>query len=163
MARSSSRNIDMLNGSIADKILAFALPLALTGMLQQLFNAADVAVVGQFAGKTAMAAVGSNTPVIGLLINAFIGVAIGANVVISRFTGEGNKAGIEKGVHTAFLFAILSGLTITIIGQSIASPLLHLLGVPAEVLPQSVLYLRRIKHNRICTLYFSKLIIIPNI
>ncbi len=80
--------MNMLSGSIADKLLTFALPLAATGMLQQLFNAADVAVVGRFAGKNAMAAVGSNSPVIGLLVNGFVGIALGANVVISKFTGE---------------------------------------------------------------------------
>ena len=81
----------MLEGSLADKILLFAIPLAITGILQQLFNAADVAVVGQFAGKDAMAAVGSNSPIIGLLVNLFVGIGLGANVVASNYTGQKNR------------------------------------------------------------------------
>ena len=81
--------IDMLNGSLGDKILMVALPLAATGILQQLFNAADIAVVGRFAGTTAMAAVGSNSPVIGLLVNLFTGISLGTNVVIARRIGAG--------------------------------------------------------------------------
>ena len=120
-------NMDMLNGSIADKLLTFALPLAATGMLQQLFNAADVAVVGRFAGKNAMAAVGSNSPVIGLLVNGFVGIALGANVVISKFTGERNENGVSKSVHTSVLFAVVSGLLITLLGELIAPPFLRLM------------------------------------
>ena len=97
----------MLEGSIADKVLLFAIPLAVTGILQQLFNAADVAVVGQFAGKDAMAAVGSNSPIIGLLVNLFIGIGMGANVVASNYTGQKNRRGISHCVHTAVLFALL--------------------------------------------------------
>ena len=84
----SKRSIDMLNGPLWNKILLFALPLAATSMLQQLFNATDVAVVGQFVGKHAMAAVGSNAPLISLTINLFVGISIGSNVVIAKFTGQ---------------------------------------------------------------------------
>lgn len=135
-------SMDMLNGSIADKLLTFALPLAATGMLQQLFNAADVAVVGRFAGKNAMAAVGSNSPVIGLLVNGFVGIALGANVVISKFTGEKNESGVSRSVHTSVLFAVVSGLLITLLGELIAPPFLRLLSVPDEVFDLAVLYLR---------------------
>lgn len=137
-----TENMDMLQGSLTDKILKFALPLAVTGILQQLFNAADVAVIGQYAGKNAMAAVGSNSPVIGLLVNAFVGIALGANVVISRFTGQKNGDGVRKAVHTSVVFAILSGLFLTMIGELIAPFLLHLLSVPDDVFPLSLLYLR---------------------
>lgn len=137
-----TENMDMLQGSLTDKILTFALPLAATGILQQLFNAADVAVVGQYAGKNAMAAVGSNSPVIGLLVNAFVGIALGANVVISRFTGQKNTDGVQKAVHTSVVFAVLSGFALMLFGEMIAPFLLRLLSVPDEIFPLSVLYLR---------------------
>lgn len=139
---SNTKNLDMIHGSIADKVLAFALPLAATGILQQLFNAADIAVIGQFVGKNAMAAVGSNSPVIGLLINAFVGIALGANVVISRFTGQADEEKVSKGVHTAIFFALISGIVLTVFGELIASPLLQLLSVPDEVFSMALLYLR---------------------
>ena len=91
----------MLHGPLAGKILRFALPLALTGVLQQLFNAVDVAVVGQFAGKNAMAAVGANTPIVGLIITFFIGISIGANIVIAMAIGHGSVRRIRNAVHTA--------------------------------------------------------------
>lgn len=132
----------MLNGSIADKLLTFAIPLAATGILQQLFNAADIAVIGQFVGKNAMAAVGSNAPIVGLMVNGFVGIALGANVVISNFTGQKNEEGISRSVHTAVLFAVLSGIVITILGELIAPWLLRILSVPDEIMPMSLLYLR---------------------
>lgn len=137
-----TENMDMLQGSLTDKILKFALPLAATGILQQLFNAADVAVIGQYAGKNAMAAVGSNSPVIGLLVNTFVGIALGANVVISRFTGQKNGDGVRKAVHTSVVFAVLSGIFLTALGELAAPYLLHLLSVPDDVFPLSLLYLR---------------------
>lgn len=137
-----TENMNMLQGSLTDKVLAFALPLAVTGILQQLFNAADVAVVGQYAGKNAMAAVGSNSPVIGLLVNAFVGIALGANVVISRFTGQKNRDGIHKAVHTSVVFAVAGGFALMILGELIAPFLLRMLSVPDKVFPLSLLYLR---------------------
>ncbi len=136
------QNIDMLHGSIGDKLLKFALPLAATGMLQQLFNAADVAVVGRFVGPNAMAAVGSNSAIIGLLVNGFVGISLGANVVISRFTGQGNKEGIAKSVHTSVVFSLIGGLAITLLGELIAPMLLNLMSVPDEVFPMALAYLR---------------------
>ena len=99
--KKTSRDMDMLNGSMGDKILLFALPLAVTGILQQLFNAADIAVVGRFVGKNAMAAVGSNSPIIALIISLFTGISIGANVVIAKFIGQNRKDGVKRAVHTA--------------------------------------------------------------
>ena len=128
------REIDMLHGTIGKKTLIFALPLAATGILQQLFNAADIAVIGQFCGKKAMAAVGSNSPVVGLMVTCFIGIALGANVVISRYTGMADKKNIRKGVHTSILMALILGISVTIIGESIAAPLLRLLSVPDEIM-----------------------------
>ena len=132
----------MLNGSITDKILIFALPLAVTGILQQLFNAADVAVVGRFVGKSAMAAVGSNTSLIALILNLFIGVSLGANVVIAMLTGQNDRAGISRAVHSAIVVAVLSGICATIIGEAVAVPVLKLMSVPEEVFDMAVLYLR---------------------
>ncbi len=137
-----TKNINMLEGSLWDKILIFALPLALTGILQQLFNAADVAVVGSFVSAEAMAAVGSNAPVIGLFVNLFIGVSVGANVVIARYTGQMDKEGIKKGVHTAVCLAIVFGIALALIGQFASEPMLRAMSVPDNVLPMAVLYLR---------------------
>ena len=136
------QTIDMVSGSMGDKIIRFALPLAATGMLQQLFNAADVAVVGRFVGKNAMAAVGSNSSIIGLLVNLFIGISLGANVVVSRYTGGRNKEGIRRAVHTAVLVAVLSGLAAALVGELMAAPVLHFMGVPEEVYTMALQYLR---------------------
>lgn len=135
-------DIDMLNGGICGKLLIFALPLALTGMLQQLFNAADVAVVGRFVGENAMAAVGSNSAIIGLLVNGFIGMALGANVVISNFTGQGDNESVSKCVHTSILFSLIGGVCVTLIGEKFAPGILELMSVPEEVFPMSLAYLR---------------------
>lgn len=140
--RARSSDIDMLHGPLWGKIMLFALPLAFTGMLQQLFNAADVAVVGQFCGNEAMAAVGSNAPIIGLMLNLFIGVSIGCNVVLSQMTGRGDQKGIHDAAHTAVLFALLSGFFILAAGEALTIPLLQLVGVPENVLPYSAIYLR---------------------
>ena len=136
------REIDILHGPIAGKVLRFALPLAATGILQQLFNAADVAVVGRFVGKNAMAAVGSNSSLIALLVNLFVGVSLGAGVVISTLTGQGDRERIHKAVHTSILVALISGVFVTIAGQFIAAPVLRLMGVPEDVFDMAVLYLR---------------------
>ena len=140
--RGGRRSIDMLHGPLAGKILLFALPLAITGILQQLFNTADVAIVGHYVGSDAMAAVGSNAPVIGLLVNLFVGISLGANVVISQMTGQGNRSGISRAVHTAILVALLSGCGIALLGQAVAGPMLRLMGVPESVFPLSLSYLR---------------------
>ncbi len=133
---------DLLSGSIWDKALKFALPLALTGMLQQLFNAADVAVLGRFVGANAMAAVGSNAPVIGLLVNFFVGISIGANVVIARFTGQRNSKLMSEAAHTAFMLALICGVAVAVLGSICAKPMVEMMGVPPEVAEYSMLYLR---------------------
>ncbi len=142
MQKMAGRNIDMVHGSIGDKVLLFAVPLASTGILQQMFNAADIAVIGQFCGKNAMAAVGSNSPLIGLMVTFFIGISLGANVVISRFTGQKNEEGVCGAVHTAILMAVLCGIFMTIFGELAAPPVLRLLSVPAEIMDMATLYLR---------------------
>ncbi len=136
------KKIDMTHGSLWDKILMIALPLAVSGILQQLFNAADVAVVGQFVGKEAMAAVGANAPVVNILITMFTGISLGANVVISRYTGRKDKENAENAAHTAILVAVISGFFILVLGQCIARITLEMMSVPSDCLDMAVLYLR---------------------
>lgn len=137
--------LDMLQGSIWDKIPRFALPVAATAILEQLFNASDVAVVGNFtgAGRTAaVAAVGANGPVIGLLVNLFIGIALGANVVIANAIGRKDRRTVQRAVHTSILVAVLGGGLMALLGELAADPLLRLLQVPEDVFPLALLYLR---------------------
>ena len=134
--------MDMVNGSLGDKIIKYALPLAVTGVLQQLFNAADLAVVGQFSGKEAMAAVGGNAPVIGLLVNLFVGISLGSNVIIARSIGQGDRETITKTVHTSVVMALLGGALLTILGEFFAPGVVNMLDVPGEVYPMAVKYLR---------------------
>lgn len=136
------KKIDILHGSIWDKVLAFALPLAATSVLQQLFNSADVVVVGQFSGSKALAAVGSTSPITSLFITIFVGLSIGANVVISRFLGAQNDKQVKKAVHTSLVLSVISGIIIALIGELIAKWLLVMMSTPAEVLDQALLFLR---------------------
>ena len=132
----------MLHGSLADKIVMFALPLAASSILQQLFNAADVAVVGRFAGNQALAAVGGNSSVINLLVNLFVGFSVGANVVIARYIGEGKEEKIQKTVHTVIALALICGVILSVIGNAAAAPILSLMNTPKEVLPLATVYLK---------------------
>ncbi len=116
------KKMDMLHGSIADKTWTFALLLAVTGICQQLFNAADILIMGRFVGKTAMAAVGSNAPVVGIIVTFFIGISLGANVVISQLTGRRDRKGVTRAVHTAILSALFGGLIMTVLGELAAAP-----------------------------------------
>jgi putative MATE family efflux protein len=138
----NSRNVDMLHGTLWDKILIVALPLALTGILQQLFNAADIAMIGQFVGKDAMAAVGSNSPIISTMLSLFIGISLGVNVVIAGFIGKHNEKGVHMAVHTSLVVALFSGIMMTAVGEMAVRPLLHLLQVPADIFEMAVTYLR---------------------
>lgn len=132
----------MLNGPLAGPIILFALPLALSSMLQQLFNAADTAVVGRFASSQAMAAVGSNSSVINLVVALFVGLSVGTNVVIASLIGRGRKDEIPTAVHTAVVVALISGVLLLFVGISIARPMLTLMNTPEDVLDLAVLYLR---------------------
>lgn len=140
--KEQKKEIDLLHGSLWDKILMFALPLAASSILQQLFNSADVAVVGHFAGSRALAAVGSNGAVINLLVNIFVGLSVGANVIIARFIGERNQKKIESAVHTAVTVAIISGFIIMAIGLLITRPVLTLMSTPDDIIDLAILYLR---------------------
>lgn len=134
--------MDMINGSLGDKIVKYALTLAATGVLQQLFNAADVAIVGQFSGKEAMAAVGSNAPVIGLLVNLFIGISLGSNVIIAKSIGQRDNENISKAVHTSVIVALVGGLFIAVLGEFLSPEVVRVLDVPSDVYPLAVKYLR---------------------
>ena len=137
--------MDMLNGSIWNKIIQYALPVAATGILEQLFNASDLAIVGNFTGKAktvAVAAVGANSPIIGLLLNFFIGIALGANVVIANAIGKGDEKTIHKAVHTSVITAVVCGLLVTLFGELFIGNLLQMLNVPEDVFPYALLYIR---------------------
>ncbi len=137
--------IDILNGSMWDKILRYALPVAATGILGQLFNASDIAIVGNFAqGDTvaAVAAVGANGPVIGLLLNIFIGIALGANVVIANAIGRGDSNTVSRAVHTSIVAAVIGGIIVGALGQLAAEPVLSMLQVPEDVFPLALKYMR---------------------
>lgn len=141
----AQKKMDMLNGPIWNKLIQYALPVAATGILEQLFNASDLAIVGNFTGdaKTvAVAAVGANSPIVGLLLNLFIGIALGANVVIANAVGKKDEDTIHKAVHTSVLMAVFGGLLVTLVGECFIGYLLQLLNVPDEVFPYALLYIR---------------------
>ena len=143
--QAQKRQLDMLHGSIWDKIPRFALPVAATAILEQLFNASDIAVVGNFTGDArtvAVAAVGANSAIIGLVVNLFIGIALGANVVIAHAIGQGDRETVHKAVHTSVVVALLGGVLVALLGELVAAPLLGLLNVPEDVFPLALLYLR---------------------
>lgn len=142
MSKIKKKQMDMIHGSMFYKILFFALPLAASSILQQLFNSADVAVVGRFAGSAALAAVGGNSPVINLLINMFVGLSIGANVIIANFIGQGREDKVKEAVHTVMSVALISGVSLLVIGIIIAKPILLMINTPSEVINLAVLYLR---------------------
>ena len=137
-----SYEIDMCNGPLLGKILLFSIPLMLSGILQLLFNAADIIVVGRFSGSTALAAVGSTSSLINLLINIFVGLSVGVNVLVARYYGGQKERDVQETIHTAVLTAILSGLFLVAVGELAAGPMLRIMGTPEDVLDQSVLYMR---------------------
>lgn len=134
--------MDMLHGSLLNKILLFALPLAASSILQQLFNSVDVAVVGKFASSQALAAVGSNGSVISLMINLFVGISVGASVVIANYIGQKNQRGIKNAIHTVSVVTLTSGILLLAIGLFTARPILEMMDTPDDVLDLAVLYLR---------------------
>ena len=134
--------IDMCNGSIMDKLISFSLPLMISGMLQLMFNAVDIVVVGRFTGSSALAAVGSTTALIAVFTNLFIGISLGANVLAARFYATDRQKEMSETVHTSILFALLSGLVMAVVGLLMAKPALEIMGTPDNVIDQSVLYMR---------------------
>ncbi len=134
--------IDMCNGPLLGKILLFSLPLMLSGILQLLFNAADMIVVGRWGGSNALAAVGSTGSLINLLVNVFIGLSVGANVLVSRYYGAGQEKELSEMVHTAIMTAFICGVALIFIGFFAAPVALEAMGTPKEVLDQAILYVR---------------------
>ena len=134
--------IDMCNGTIMDKLISFALPLMISGMLQLMFNAVDIIVVGRFTGSQALAAVGSTTALICTFTNLFIGVSLGANVLAARFYASGKTKEMSETVHTAILLALISGIAMSVIGILCARESLVLIATPDDIIGQAVLYLR---------------------
>lgn len=139
------QKMDMIHGSIWNKIIQYAIPVAATGILEQLFNASDIAIVGNFTGSAktvSVAAVGANSPIVGLLLNFFIGIALGANVVIANAIGKNDERTIHKAVHTSVIMAVAGGLLVTVFGELFIGNLLQMLNVPDDVFPYALLYIR---------------------
>lgn len=144
MGRTKTRSyeIDMCNGAILPKMLRFALPLMLSSMLQLMFNAADVIVVGRFAGDHSLAAVGSTGTLVNLLTNFFMGLSIGGNVLASRYYGAKQDGELHQTVHTSITLSLISGVALTVLGLVLSRPLMKLLKVPEEIFDLAALYLR---------------------
>ena len=132
----------MCNGTLMDKLISFSLPLMLSGILQLLFNAVDIIVVGRFTGRQALAAVGSTTALINIFTNLFIGISLGANVLAARFYASGKEKEMSETVHTSITLALISGLVMALAGVLLARFALNLMGTPNDVIDQSVLYMR---------------------
>ena len=140
--KNKTYEIDMCNGPLFGKILLFTLPLMLSGILQLLFNAADVVVVGRFAGNEALAAVGSTGSLTNLLVNLFIGLSVGANVLVARYYGAKAWDEVSQTVHTSMLVSAVGGIVLAFIGIALARPLLLMVDTPENVIGHSVLYMR---------------------
>ena len=134
--------IDMCNGTIMDKLVSFAIPLMVSGILQLMFNAVDIIVVGRFSGSQALAAVGSTTALINVFTNLFIGVSLGANVLAARFYAAGKAKEMSETVHTSVTLALISGVAMAVVGLVFSRWALEVMGTPADVIDQSTLYMR---------------------
>lgn len=137
-----SHQIDMTQGAIFPKLLEFSVPLIFSSILQLLFNAADIVVVGRFAGDNSLAAVGSTGSLINLLVNLFMGLSIGTNVLAANYFGQKNKNKLQETVHTSMLISVISGIILTIIGVIFTTPILKFMQTPEEVLKLASIYLR---------------------
>lgn len=140
--KTKSYEIDMCNGALFPKILAFSIPLMISSILQLLFNAADMVVVGRFAGNTSLAAVGANASLINLLTNLFIGFSVGANVMTAQFYGAKKEREMNETVHSAIVLSLLCGSVLLVLGILVAPQILILMGTPNDVLGHAVLYIR---------------------
>ena len=137
-----SYEIDMIHGPLLSRMILFAVPLMLSGILQLLFNAADIIVVGRFSGSQALAAVGSTSSLINLLVNVFMGLSIGANVLTARYMGARDERELHDTVHTSITLSLISGVALIFIGVLLARPLLELMGTPEDVIDQATLYMQ---------------------
>ncbi len=134
--------MDMCSGPLFSKLVVFAVPLILSGILQLLFNAADIIVVGHYAGRESLAAVGSTSSLINLLVNVFIGLSVGTNVLVAQYFGAHRQKDLEDTVHTAMMLAVIGGVLLIAVGIVLANPLLELMGTPEDVLSLAVLYMQ---------------------
>lgn len=142
MAKKNKYEIDMCNGTIMDKLISFSLPLMLSGILQLMFNAVDIIVVGRFSGSQALAAVGSTSALINVFTNLFIGISLGANVLTARFYAAGREKEVSETVHTAITLALVSGIVMALVGLVFSKGALALMGTPDDVIGLSALYMR---------------------
>jgi len=137
-----SYEMDMCNGPILSKVLVYAFPLMLSGILQLLFNAADVIIVGRYAGSQSLAAVGSTSALTNMLINIFIGLSVGVNVLVAQYYGAKNEEDVNETIHTAITISLISGVFLIFVGFILSRPLLELMGTPEDVIDKSTLYMR---------------------
>ena len=137
-----SYEMDMCNGPILSKVLVYAFPLMLSGILQLLFNAADVIVVGRYAGSQSLAAVGSTSALINLLVNVFIGLSVGVNVLVAQYYGAKKEDDVNETVHTAVAISLVSGVFLVFVGFLLSRPLLELMGTPEDVIDKSTVYMK---------------------
>ena len=141
-SRSRRYEMDMTKGPLLPEILIFSGPLILTGILQLLYNAADIVVVGRFAGAASLAAVGSTGSLINLIVNIFMGLSVGASVMVARYYGAGDHKAVQDVVHTSILVALISGIAVGIFGFVMARPILHWMDSPDDVIDLAALYVR---------------------
>ena len=137
-----SYRMDMTEGPLTTKIIKFTIPVMLSGILQLMFNTADVIVVGRFTGKTALAAVGSTGSLINLLVSLFMGLSIGTNVLVARYQGARDDKSVSETVHTSIALGVIGGLILLIIGIAATRPLLEMMATPEDVIDQSTIYMR---------------------
>lgn len=142
MSKSNKYEMNMCEGPIGSKIILFAIPLMLSSILQLLFNAVDTVVVGRYCGEEALAAVGSTSSLVNLLMNVFVGLSVGTNVLVSRYYGAGREKDVKDTIHTAILSSVVGGFILAGVGVTLAKPLLVLMSSPDNVIDQSALYLR---------------------
>lgn len=138
----NSKKIDMIHGPLLGKLIIFTIPIILSGVLQLLFNAADVIVVGRFAGEASLAAVGSTGALINLMTNLFIGMSVGANVCAAQFYGANQHDDVKKTVHTSTAFSLICGVFLVFVGLFLARPILEIMGSPEDVIGLAALYVR---------------------
>lgn len=142
MSKSNKYEMNMCEGPIGGKIILFAIPLMLSSILQLLFNAVDTVVVGRYCGEESLAAVGSTSSLVNLLMNVFVGLSVGTNVLVSRYYGAGREKDVKETIHTAILSSVVCGFILAVIGFTLAKPLLVMMSSPENVIDQSALYLR---------------------
>ena len=140
--RKKTKEMDMLNGGLAGKLILFAVPLAFSSILQQLFNSADVAVVGRFAGSQALAAVGSCVALVGIFVNLIVGLAVGPNAALANLIGQGRRDSISRMVHTIMTFGAILGMILLAVSMLTARLVLEASGTPETVINEALLYIR---------------------